>query len=108
MAQNEPSFPDNERRVVAFHRRGAAAGKARARLSPPSPVEDLAKYERSEGADDYRHRMLINAAALVFVAALIGAGLWIADTMAQMRKNEDCVLSGRRGCTPVAVEHRRW
>ena len=78
----------------AFRRRGTAAGKARARLSAPSPVEDLAKYERSEGADDYRHRMLINAAALLFVAALIGAGLWIADTMAQMRKNQDCVLVG--------------
>jgi hypothetical protein len=107
MAKTEPSFPDNEPRVVAFHRRGGAFGKA-ARLKAPSPVEDLAKYERSEDADDYRHRMLINAVALVFVAALIGAGLWIADTMAQMRKNQDCVLSGRSGCTPVTVEHRRW
>ena len=74
----------------------------------PSPVEDLAKYERGEHSDDYRHRMLVNAAAFVFVAALIGAGLWLADTMAQMRKNQDCVLSGRRGCTPVEVNRDRW
>ena len=75
---------------------------------PASPVEDLAKYERSEGPDDYRHRMLINAAALVFVVVLMGVGLWIADTMAEMRKNQDCVLSGREDCTPVEVEHSRW
>jgi hypothetical protein len=108
MAKNEPSLADNEPRVVSFHRRGTAAGSARVRLSAPSPVEDLTKYERSEGADDYRHRMLTNVAALLFVAALSAAGLWIADTMADMRKNQDCVLSGRNGCTPVTVQHNRW
>jgi hypothetical protein len=25
-----------------------------------------------------------------------------------MRKNQDCVLSGRRGCTPVEVTKDRW
>jgi hypothetical protein len=34
---------------------------------------------------------------------LIVAGVWIADVMAKMRKDQDCVLSGRRGCTPVDV-----
>jgi hypothetical protein len=29
--------------------------------------------------------------------------------MARMRKDQDCVLSGRRGCTPVDVERKdRW
>ena len=28
--------------------------------------------------------------------------------MATMRKNQDCVLSGRRGCTPVEVTKDRW
>jgi hypothetical protein len=70
--------------------------------------DDLSQYERSDEPDDYRHRMWMNAAAVVFVALLIGAGIWIADTMAAMRKNQDCVLSGRRGCTPVEVKHDRW
>lgn len=70
--------------------------------------DDLSQYERSEEPDDYRHRMWTNAAALIVVALLVGAGLWIADTMATMRKNQDCVLSGRRGCTPVEVKHDRW
>jgi hypothetical protein len=70
--------------------------------------DDLAKYHRDETADDYRHRMLVNGAALLFVIVLIGIGIWLADTMAHMRRNQDCVLSGRRGCTPVEYSHDRW
>ena len=105
MANDEQSSSDGERRVVNFRRGRGARGPPAA---GPPPVEDLAKYERGEGADDYRHRMIVNVAAFLFVIALIGAGLWLADTMAQMRKNQDCVLSGRRGCTPVEVTKERW
>ena len=96
---------DNEPRVVSFRRGRAGAPTS---VTAPPPVDDLAKFERGEGADDYRHRMTVNIVAFVFVIALIGAGLWLADTMAQMRKNQDCVLSGRRGCTPVEVTKDRW
>ncbi len=81
--------------------------RGRAGLSR-APVEDLTKYERDEGADDYRHRMVMNAVAFVFVAALIAAGLWLADTMAEMRKNQDCVLSGRRNCAPIEINKDHW
>jgi hypothetical protein len=101
MASDRPS--DNESRVVLFPRR-----RSRARLHAPSPVDDLAKFERGEGADDYRHRMIVNFVAFVFVLGLIGAGLWLADTMAEVRKNQDCVLSGRRSCTPIDVDTHRW
>ena len=70
--------------------------------------DDLSAYEQRGEPDDYRHRMLMNAAALAVIIVLIGVGIWIADTMAAMRKNQDCVLSGRRGCTPVEVTHDRW
>jgi hypothetical protein len=70
----------------------------------PSPVEDLSKYERSpDEPDDYRHRMMVNGLAFVATILLIVAGIWIADVMAQMRKDRDCVLTGRTGCTPVHV-----
>jgi hypothetical protein len=53
--------------------------------------------------------MLVNAAVFLIVLALIGAALWLADSMATMRRNQDCVLSGRSGCTPVEVPPtRRW
>ncbi len=43
-------------------------------LENPTPVEDLAKYERDESVDDYRHRMIVNVVAFAFIVALIGAG----------------------------------
>ncbi len=101
MTAPPPSDPDN--RIVRFRPRGS---QRPSQPSPqPSPVEDLGKYERTaiEGDDDYRHRMLMNGFAALAVIVLVAAGWWIADTMAQMRKDQDCVLSGRRGCTPVNV-----
>ena len=98
MASDRPS--DNESRVVLFPRR-------RTPLHAPSPVDDLAQFERGDDTDDYRHRMRVNIAAFVVVLLLIGAGLWLAETMAALRKHEDCVLSGRHNCTPVEVNDRR-
>ena len=102
MPDSTSGSPDNETRVVSF-RRGQPVPPPH-----PEPVEDLSKYERTEGPDDYRHRMIVNAVTFAFVIALIGAGYWLADTMASMRKNQDCVLSGRRGCSPVEVTKDRW
>ena len=101
--RNSSSSSDNKSRVVSFR-----SGKARARPPATTPVEDLAKYERGAGSDDYRHRMIVNVAAFLAIVALIGVGIWLADTMATMRKNQDCVLSGRRGCSPVEVTKERW
>ena len=47
--------------------------------------------------------MLMNALALGFTVLLVAGGIWIADVMAHMRKDQDCVLIGRPGCTPVNV-----
>jgi hypothetical protein len=105
MASDDPTSAQDDGRVVSFRRR---AGGVRPPPAAPTPVEDLAKYETREGPDDYRNRMLVNVVAFVFVVALIGAGLWVADTMARMRKDQDCVLSGRRGCSPIVTTHERW
>jgi hypothetical protein len=101
--RNSSSSSENEPRVVSFRRNHVGM-----RPPPAAPVEGLAKYERGESSDDYRNRMIVNIMAFVFVVGLIGAGIWLADTMAAMRKNQDCVLSGRRGCTPVEVTKDRW
>jgi len=45
--------------------------------------------------------MIVNAAAFVFVLALVAAGVWLADTITTMRKTQDCLLAGKRGCAPV-------
>lgn len=95
-----------EGRILRFRPRGSTFVRP---LPQPSPVEDLGKYEGNQGPDDYRHRMLMNVAAFAVTIILVIAGVWIANTMAQMRKNQDCVLTGRRGCTPVDVPIKpRW
>lgn len=68
-------------------------------LAPP----DLAKYERSREPDDYRHRMAMNIVGFAVVALLVVAGLWLANSLADLRKNQDCALSGRRNCAPIEV-----
>lgn len=74
-----------------------------ARPPGPAPVADLRRYARTDDPDDFRHRMKTNAAAFLLVLALMGCGYWIASTLADMRKGQDCVLSGRRGCGTVTV-----
>lgn len=98
---------DDERGRVLPFRRDSAPPRARigafSNLSAgDSPVEDIGKYDRVHGdTDDYAHRMKMNALAVLALALLIAGGMWIVDTMAQMRKNQDCVLMGRRNCGQV-------
>jgi len=103
----ERSKPANDDgRVVRFRPRGVAPHRWRWPLSGAGgdgPVDDLARFERTEGDDDYRHRMTMNALGLLVTVLLVAAGIWIVSTIAEMRKNQDCYLSGRRNCTPIVV-----
>ena len=65
------------------------------------PIDDLAKFERSDGEDDYRHRMRMNALAIVAAILLVFAGVWLAIRISEMVAVQDCVLSGQRNCAPI-------
>ena len=105
MTSSSPS--DGDHQVVKF-RTGRAGGPAARPPTQDGGEDDLAAYARSpDDPVEYRHRMLINGAALLFILALIGGAVWLANTMADMRRNQDCVLSGRRGCTPVEYDRTR-
>jgi len=102
MTSDRQSSSDDDGRVVSFR-------SGRPIVKPPEPpVEDLAKYQGKESKEEYRERMIVNVAAFAFIAALVSAGLWLADTMAALRKNEDCIASGRRNCVPIEVNKQRW
>jgi hypothetical protein len=79
---------DGDGRVVRFRSRTHSSnhhrGKVPVGYSGPgsSPVPDLSKYECLESEDEYRHRMLVNAIALVFVGLLSVAGLWLFTAIA--------------------------
>jgi hypothetical protein len=96
-----PKSSEPEGQILQFRPRG---GSLFVHHAPPPPVPDLKKFESTpEEPDDYRHRMLMNALALGFTVLLVAGGIWIADFMTNMRNNQDCVLIGRPGCTPVNV-----
>jgi hypothetical protein len=99
---------DQTHQVLPFRRRGVSPGSALQFRLPASQTQtsgdDLARYEGGGGEDNYRHRMLVNLAGLVVTVALATAGAWLAITIADMRKNQDCYLSGRRNCTPIDAQ----
>ena len=95
--------PNDDGRVVPFRRRGLPRWRWPRRVPGGLPVSDLTKYERDETGDDYRHRMMMNFLGLAVTVLLIIAGLWIVDKIAEMRKNQDCYLSGQRNCTPIVA-----
>ncbi len=103
-AEGDQSEQDDGK-VIPFRPRHAPATSGRVPevgVDTTGP-ENLAKYERGDGEDDYRHRMIMNAAAVAFTIFLATAGAWLAITIGDMRKNQDCYLSGRRNCTPIDV-----
>ncbi|WP_213737743.1 hypothetical protein [Bradyrhizobium sp. dw_411] len=66
-------------------------------------ARDLSHYERDrEEPDDYRHRMLANIAAFAFTVALISIGIWLAMSIASLRRTQDCVLMGLRDCVRIS------
>jgi hypothetical protein len=101
VAVNRITPREPEGRVLPFRPRGALFARP---VPRPPAVPDLKKFERApDEPDDFRHRMLMNGLGLAVTVALVGAGIWIADVMAHMRKDQDCVLTGRPGCTHVDV-----
>jgi uncharacterized protein DUF3182 len=80
---------DANSRVIQFRSRTGASHRSQRGKAPIgysgsdfSPVRDLSKYECPESDDDYRHRMVINAIALVFVSLMSLAGFWLVNVIA--------------------------
>jgi hypothetical protein len=108
-----PIISDDEHVVLKFRPRTSAHPPAHRDESDPAkihnaastrPANDLSRYERPrDEGDDFRHRMLANVAALAFTVALTAIGIWLAVSIADVRKTQDCVLMGRRDCARISV-----
>jgi hypothetical protein len=110
MSTEAPHNTQEPGRVLPFTPRKAPKSHAFSNLSrqslpnAASAVRDLSKFSQpASEPDDFSHRMKMNALVGVVLLVLIGGGLWIVDVMTQMRKNQDCALSGRRNCTPISL-----
>jgi hypothetical protein len=104
----DPHNTDEFGQVLHFRRRPGKHLVPGAGVQPGTaetePADDLAQYEQDlEEPIDYRHRMLMNVIAIAIVTFLVSAGVWIADTIAGMEKDQDCVMQGRGNCAPVDV-----
>ena len=109
-----PITSEEEHRVLEFRPRNSvrpqgrqvySRGQAEAEDARPEP-NDLSRYERPQDEpDDFRHRMLANVAAIAFTVALMAIGIWLAMSIADMRKTQDCVLTGRRDCARIYAPH---
>jgi hypothetical protein len=105
MKSQRPVMTDDEHRVLKFRPRTLA--KPPDRKGEPGDVRqepnDLSRYERArEEPDDFRHRMMANMAAFAFTVALTAVGIWLAMSIADLRKTQDCVLMGRRDCGHIS------
>ena len=109
-----PIATDDEHRVLQFRPRSAlhspefrnAPLAAQPRQDDPSPEPlDVSRYERPrEEPDDFRQRMLANIAAFAFTVALTAVGIWLAMSIADLRRTQDCVLMGRRDCVRISTQ----
>ena len=62
--------------------------------------------EKREPPEDERNRGVENAVLLGFFVVLVAAGIWLLDTMADIRKAQDCAAQGRRNCATIDVPAR--
>ena len=115
MKTQRPIATDGEHRVLQFRPRSALhspefhnaplAARPRQEDSSPEPL-DLSRYEQPRAEpDDFRHRMLANIAAFAFTVALTAIGIWLAMSIADLRKTQDCVLMGRHDCARIPTQH---
>ena len=105
MTSQEPSRDEEKGRVVPFRPRVPRARNDNLRASAPRHplVDDVGKYARGSENDNYRHRMVNNALAFVVLCLIVYCGIWLANTMAQLRKDQDCALTGRTNCNPIKL-----
>lgn len=103
MKNQRISIPEDDDHVVVPFRPRNALGAAPAHHAA-SHIQQPPR-SRDESPEDFRHRMLANTAALAFTIVLTVIGFWLATSIADMRKTQDCVLAGRRDCAPIAAPH---
>jgi hypothetical protein len=85
--------------IIPFRPRTSAQLQLDAGDDPPT--------ENAEPDEDFKHRTLVNVAAFVFLAGLTGAGIWLAASISDLRRTQDCVLANRPNCAQIAVPARR-
>jgi hypothetical protein len=89
MGKQRPEISDDKHVVLQFRPRrptGPAASRPTENSAEAaSPDQPPRRPPVSDQPDDFRHRMLANAAAFAFTIALTAVGLWLAMSIAGLR-----------------------
>jgi hypothetical protein len=107
VTQNRPDSQNSTEfgQVLPFrHRPGLPLSRAAVQPADAAtePTDDLARFElEPDEPVDYRQRTLMNIIALAIVTLLVGAGVWIADTIVDIQNDQDCLMQGRSNCAPI-------
>ena len=120
MKNQRPIATEEEHRVLQFRPRStqqppvvqSPAFRGNAVVTPlhhdsPAGLQrlDLSRYETPrEEPDDFRQRMLANVAAFAFTVALTAVAIWLAMSIADLRRTQDCVLMGRHDCVRISAQ----
>jgi hypothetical protein len=59
-----------------------------------------------EPPETEQERWIVNIFLLVFFVVIVGAGVWLFNTMVDQRKLDDCLAQGRRNCAPIEAPSR--
>ena len=88
-------------RIAAFARATLNARYARPMADPEKPHDSEPEAPISE-----RDRTLTQLAILGVIVVLIGAGVWMANAILDMRRVQDCAMAGRRNCERITTPGR--
>lgn len=114
-AQSRPDSPHAAAfgQVLPFRRPGQLPLPVLPTDLDVEPADDLAQYEQAREQDqdlqdldeviNYRQRTLMNVIAMVVITFLVSTGVWLADTIGDMERDQDCMMQGRVNCAPLEL-----
>lgn len=57
--------------------------------------------------EDDGDRRVNNIVIVVFLAVIVGAGVWLVNALLEQRRIDDCLAQGRRNCAPIEAPRRQ-
>jgi hypothetical protein len=76
------------------------------RIEPPSALGVSVRPARlARDADDDRLRMRQNVAAFLVIAAIVGVGAWLMESLHYHSRLQACVEAGHRNCLTLATKY---
>lgn len=103
--RSEPRQAGRFGQILKFEpRRPGARSFAETARQVEDDLDDFARFEQEHDEPiDYRHRMMMNLIALAILVSLVVVGVWIADTISDLEREQDCLMQGRSNCAPIEL-----